>query len=75
VQQNLMKTNLALLIFGGWLACGFSFFHKKEAVSFIPPGSSGGGPTQGMRWLYKLMGDEKDVSKILIIKREDFGAA
>ena len=36
----------------------------------MAPGSAGTGSNHGYALLYKLLGDEKDVSKLLIIKRE-----
>lgn len=65
-----MTTRVAWWI-ASWLAlalCGCSL-HQSE-VHEMPPGSAGSGADHGYALLFDLVGDEKDVSKLLIIKRE-----
>jgi len=63
--------NRKLLLLGlcGFLACGFSWFKKKDKTVTVKTDPAAV-VEHGYALLFKLMGDEKDVSKLLIIKKE-----
>jgi hypothetical protein len=69
VKANVRYHKLIALALCSLMFCGFGWFRKKDKTIHVKAD-----PTQilqnGYALLYKLMGDEKDVSKLLIIKKE-----
>jgi hypothetical protein len=64
-----MNRTIFLLGFCAFLTCGFGWFKKKEKVVTVKA-EPAAVLENGYALLFDLMGDEKDVSKLLIIKKE-----
>jgi hypothetical protein len=63
-----MKGKIALLLTLGICVCGFILWHKKKnPVAEGPLPAISTNPGYGL--LYTLLGDEKNVSKVLLIKK------
>jgi hypothetical protein len=66
-----VNRNFLLLLLCAWVAFGFGWFKKKDKENVVKVKADPAAVLQnGYALLFKLMEDEKDVSKLLIIKKE-----